>query len=101
VTDPPAVTDPSAPSLTSAATRRLVAPRARLAWSRAWSRAWSTEAGLRALRATLVVPALFAVTDQVIGNVQMATFAAFGGFATLVMSSFGGTGGTRQWATRA
>jgi uncharacterized membrane protein YccC len=45
---------------------------------------------LRALRATLVVPALFAVTDQLVGNLQMATFASFGGFATLVMSSFGG-----------
>jgi uncharacterized membrane protein YccC len=46
---------------------------------------------MRALRATLVVPGLFALADQVIGDVQMATFAAFGGFATLVMSSFGGT----------
>ena len=26
-----------------------------------------------------------------IGNLQMATFAAFGGFATLVLASFGGT----------
>src|SRR5205823_5061159 len=33
----------------------------------------------------------FALTDQVIGNLQMATFAAFGGFATLVLASFGGT----------
>ena len=43
------------------------------------------------MRATLVVPALFALTDQVVGSRQMATFAAFGGFATLVMTSFGGT----------
>jgi uncharacterized membrane protein YccC len=43
------------------------------------------------LRATLVVPGLFAIADQLIGNAQMATFASFGGFATLVMSSFGGT----------
>ena len=50
-----------------------------------------TDAGLRALRATLVVPGLFAFADQVIGNVQMATYAAFGGFATLVMASFSGT----------
>jgi uncharacterized membrane protein YccC len=55
------------------------------------TRAWSTDAGLRALRATLVVPALFAVADQVAGNLQLATFASFGGFATLVMVSFGGT----------
>ena len=36
-------------------------------------------------------PACFALAYQVIGNVQIATFVAFGGFATLVMSSFGGT----------
>lgn len=34
---------------------------------------------------------LFAITDEVIGNLQMATFAAFGSFATLVLSSFAGT----------
>jgi hypothetical protein len=28
---------------------------------------------------------------EVIGNLQMATFAAFGGFATLVLASFGGS----------
>ena len=71
----------------SAAGPRPVAPRARAAWSRIWS----TDSALRALRATLVVPGLFAIADQLIGNVQMATFASFGGFATLVMSSFGGT----------
>ncbi len=38
-----------------------------------------------------MVPGLFAVTDKVIGNLQMATFAAFGGFATLVLANFGGT----------
>ena len=43
------------------------------------------------MRATLVVPVLFAVTLQVVGSRQMAIFAAFGGFATLVMTSFGGT----------
>ena len=46
---------------------------------------------MRAVRATIVVAGLFALTDQVIGNLQMATFAAFGGFATLVLSSFAGT----------
>jgi uncharacterized membrane protein YccC len=46
---------------------------------------------MRAVRATIVVPGLFAFTDKVIGNLQMATFAAFGGFATLVLASFGGT----------
>jgi uncharacterized membrane protein YccC len=52
---------------------------------------WSTPAAYRAVRATLVVPALFALTYEVIGNLQMATFAAFGGFATLVLANFGGT----------
>jgi uncharacterized membrane protein YccC len=52
---------------------------------------WSKPAAFRAARATLVIPALFAVTHQVIGNLQMSTFAAFGGFATLVLASFGGT----------
>jgi Fusaric acid resistance protein-like len=72
---------------TSAVTTRPVEPRPR----RTWPRLWSTDAALRALRATLVIPGLFAVADQLAGNLQLATFAAFGGFATLVMSSFGGT----------
>jgi Fusaric acid resistance protein-like len=46
---------------------------------------------MRAIRATVVVAGLFALTDKVIGNLQMATFAAFGGFATLVLASFSGT----------
>ena len=41
--------------------------------------------------ATLVVPVLFALTLQVVGSRQMATFAGSAGFATLVMTSFGGT----------
>ena len=56
-----------------------------------WRPLWSVPAALRAVRAAIVVPALFAFTDQVVGNLQMATFAAFGGFATLVLVSFGGT----------
>jgi uncharacterized membrane protein YccC len=56
-----------------------------------WIPIWSTSAALRAVRATIVVPGLFAFTDNVIGNLQMATFAAFGGFATLVLASFAGT----------
>jgi uncharacterized membrane protein YccC len=39
----------------------------------------------------LVVPGLFAFADKVLGNLQLATFAAFGGFATLVLVSFGGS----------
>ena len=52
---------------------------------------WSVPAAMRALRATIVMPGLFALTFVVIGNPQMATFAAFGSFATLVLASFGGT----------
>jgi uncharacterized membrane protein YccC len=37
-----------------------------------------------------VIPALFAVTTQIIANEQIALFAAFGGFATLVLPNFGG-----------
>ena len=53
--------------------------------------AWSAPAALRALRTVIVMPTLFAVTFKVIGNLQMATFAAFGSFATLVLVSFAGT----------
>ncbi|WP_372671165.1 FUSC family protein [Amycolatopsis kentuckyensis] len=58
--------------------------------TRAWIPQWSTAAALRAVRATLVVPGLFAFSVTVIGDLQVATFAAFGGFATLVLASFGG-----------
>jgi hypothetical protein len=56
-----------------------------------WTPAWSVPAALRAVRAVIVVCGLFALTDKVIGNLQIATFAAFGGFATLVLAAFGGT----------
>jgi uncharacterized membrane protein YccC len=46
---------------------------------------------VRAIRATIVVPGLFAFTYVVIGDLQMATFTAFGGFATLVLAAFAGT----------
>jgi uncharacterized membrane protein YccC len=49
-------------------------------------------AALRAVRAVLVIPALFALTYEGIGNLQMALFTAFGGFASLVVASFGGSG---------
>jgi len=51
---------------------------------------WSTPAALRAVRATVVVPGLFAFCYGVLGDLQVATFAAFGGFATLVLAAFGG-----------
>jgi hypothetical protein len=57
----------------------------------AWRPEWSEAAGLRALRAVIVIPALFALTFEGFGNLQMALFAAFGGFANLVMASFGGS----------
>src|SRR6266516_266235 len=57
----------------------------------AWWPAWSVPAGLRTLRAVLVVPSLFTLTFERFGNLQMALFAAFGGFASLIMASFGGS----------
>ena len=57
----------------------------------AWWPEWSEAAGLRALRAVIVIPAVFALTFEGFGNLQMALFAGFGGFANLVMASFGGS----------
>jgi uncharacterized membrane protein YccC len=59
--------------------------------ARGWLPVRSTPAALRAVRATVVMAGLFAITYKLIGNLQIATFAAFGSFATLVLSSFGGT----------
>ncbi len=36
------------------------------------------------------MPAMFALGDKVIGNPQLATFAAFGSFAMLLLAGFGG-----------
>ena len=44
----------------------------------------------RATRAAIIMPAMFAVGDKVIGNPQLATFAAFGSFAMLLLVDFGG-----------
>src|SRR5690349_9269744 len=57
----------------------------------AWWPAWSEAAGLRTLRAVLVIPPLFALTYEGFGNLQMALFAAFGGFASLIFAAFAGT----------
>jgi uncharacterized membrane protein YccC len=57
----------------------------------AWLPVWSVPAAMRAVRATIVVPGLFALTFKVIGDPQMTLFAVFGSFATLVFASFGGT----------
>ncbi|MCW2897339.1 MAG: hypothetical protein JWO75_6828 [Actinomycetia bacterium] len=59
--------------------------------SRWWKPAWSVPAAMRAARATVVIPALFAITYKVVGDPQMALFATFGGFATLIVAGFGGT----------
>src|SRR5579859_2024313 len=56
-----------------------------------WWPVWSVPAAMRAVRAVVVIPALFALTYEGFGNLQMALFAAFGGFANLVVASFGGT----------
>jgi uncharacterized membrane protein YccC len=52
---------------------------------------WSVPAAMRALRATLVVPSMLAISDQVIGSAQMALFAVFGAFASLVLTTFAGS----------
>jgi uncharacterized membrane protein YccC len=44
----------------------------------------------RAGRAAIVMPAMFALGDKVIGNAPVATFAAFGSFAMLLLVDFGG-----------
>jgi uncharacterized membrane protein YccC len=56
-----------------------------------WKPVWSVPAAMRAARATVVIPALFAITDKIVGDAQMALFATFGGFATLIIVSFSGT----------
>src|SRR5580700_4748260 len=56
-----------------------------------WWPVWSVPAAMRAIRAVVVIPALFALTYEGFGNLQMALFAAFGGFANLVVASFGGS----------
>jgi hypothetical protein len=55
----------------------------------------------RATRAAIVMPAMFALGDKVIGNPQLATFAAFGSFAMLLLAGFGGTMAERLQAEAA
>jgi len=56
-----------------------------------WRVTWSVPAAMRAVRATIVIPCLFLLTFKVIGNSQMTLFAVFGGFATIVITTFGGS----------
>ena len=58
---------------------------------RGWLPSWSVQALMRAVRATLVVPIMFAICLKVIGNPEMTLFAVFGSFAALLLSSFGGS----------
>jgi len=44
----------------------------------------------RAGRAAIVMPAMFALGQEVIGDPNVATFAAFGSFAMLLLVDFGG-----------
>jgi hypothetical protein len=45
----------------------------------------------RAARTAIVMPSMFAIGDKVIGNPIMATFAAFGSFALLLLVDFSGS----------
>ncbi|MGH3170739.1 MAG: hypothetical protein ACRDN0_33310, partial [Trebonia sp.] len=56
-----------------------------------WHQLWSVPAAMRAVRATVVIPSLLAISDKVVQDPQMALFATFGGFATLVVAGFGGS----------
>jgi uncharacterized membrane protein YccC len=56
-----------------------------------WKPVWALPAALRAVRAMVVIPSVLAIAYKVIGDPQMALFATFGGFATLVIAGFGGT----------
>jgi uncharacterized membrane protein YccC len=51
----------------------------------------SLRATRRAARTAIVMPTLFAIGLQVIGDPTVATFAAFGSFAMLLLADFGGT----------
>ena len=55
----------------------------------------------RATRAAIILPAMFALGDKVIGNPQLATFAAFGSFAMLLLVDFGGPMAERLQAVAA
>jgi hypothetical protein len=44
----------------------------------------------RAARAAIIMPAMFALGDKVIGDPQLAAFAAFGSLAMLLLVDFGG-----------
>ncbi len=72
---------------------------AALQWLRARDRGLA--ALRRSTRTAVVMPAMFALGDKVIGNPIVATFAAFGSFAMLLLVDFGGTIGDRLKAQAA
>src|SRR6266496_2781430 len=49
----------------------------------------------RAIRAAVIMPGVFAFGSQVVGNAQVATFAAFGCFAQLLLVDFPGNATAR------
>src|ERR1700719_478110 len=55
----------------------------------------------RATRTAIIMPAMFALGDKVIGDPQLATFAAFGSFAMLLLVDFGGSMAERLQAEAA
>src|ERR1700748_3477258 len=55
----------------------------------------------RSARAAIIMPAMFALGDKVIGNPAIATFAAFGSFAMLLLVDFGGSMAERLQAQAA
>src|SRR5579875_2500114 len=57
----------------------------------AWLPVWSAAAAMRALRAVIVVPGLFALTFKVVGDPQMALFAGVGGAALVAGTAVSGT----------
>ena len=44
-----------------------------------------------AVRAAIVIPAVFALTDKLIAQPQVSLLAAFGSFAIVVFTEFAGT----------
>jgi hypothetical protein len=68
-------------------------------WVRAHDRGYA--ALRRAGRTAIVMPAMFAIGDKVIGNPVVATFAAFGSFALLLLVDFTGTTNDRLRAQAA
>lgn len=70
---------------------------------RAWVRIRDPGYGAlrRAARAAVLMPAMFALGDKVIGNPELSYFVAFGSFAMLLLVDFQGSIGDRLWAQAA